>query len=272
MFRNFIAIGLLFATTQLVAQEEVKCFIMPKANIKTKFSAEHLDGSVYFCCRRCVKKFEGAPENYTVQANYQLVLTGQYVQSGCPCTGSEVDDSFKLRVGETDVKFCGGDCMNKVKNAEDEEEMMKLIFSKENFAKAFRKKEEEIDLSNAKCLLMPDQKASREFWVEYMNSKLFFCCEQCKNDFEKKKNDEEIMMRINEQLFSTGQYRQRLCPLSHKPIDGIDNVVDINGNRIRMCSEIHDADLKALDDSEGRARVFNDENFKKSFEKKKIEK
>ena len=54
--------------------------------------ASHNDGKVYFCCGNCKAKFEENAEPFVVKANHQLVLTGQYTQTGCPFSGGDLND------------------------------------------------------------------------------------------------------------------------------------------------------------------------------------
>jgi len=118
---------------------DVKCMMMPKKGVVENQSAEYLEGKVFFCCGGCVKKFAADPEKFSTAANQQLVATGQFVQTGCPISGGDVDDEQSSVVGGVAVKFCCDKCKAKVDGASSEEAKAELVFGKKRFAKAFEK-------------------------------------------------------------------------------------------------------------------------------------
>lgn len=119
----------------------VKCCIMTKANVKKEQTVAYRDGNVYFCCARCKGNFEKDKAKYAVQANQQLVQTEQYVQKACPISGQATDDAQSVKIGETEVHFCCGNCVAKVNGESDDAAKAKLVFGDEAFEKAFAKAE-----------------------------------------------------------------------------------------------------------------------------------
>ncbi|MEM7457623.1 MAG: hypothetical protein AAF456_25055 [Planctomycetota bacterium] len=57
--------------------EGVNCIIMTTRGASEEFVAEFNDGKVFFCCDRCQKAFLESPEDYSEQAERQLIATGQ---------------------------------------------------------------------------------------------------------------------------------------------------------------------------------------------------
>lgn len=105
------------------------------------FSAKHLDGTVYFCCGGCADSFAKDSSEYVAAANYQLTVTGQYVQKGCPFSGREVIEDAITEVGATKVGFCCKGCCGKVADTAEVKDQIKMVFNKETFEKGFAVKE-----------------------------------------------------------------------------------------------------------------------------------
>ena len=114
--------------------EGVKCVVAPRAAAADK-SAEYKEGKVYFCCGNCAAKFAEAPEKFTVNANQQLVATGQYKQKTCPLSGGPLNPETEIKVGDAKVAFCCNNCKGKVAEAEPKQQL-ELVFSDKAFEKA----------------------------------------------------------------------------------------------------------------------------------------
>ena len=119
---------------------DVKCFIIPKRDVKESKVVDHLDGKVFFCCPGCVSKWKKTPEKFTAVANLQLVQTGQYQQTKCPISGGDLDDEQVAEVDGQKVKFCCEHCVGKVAAASTDEAKRELVFGEKRFAKGFEKK------------------------------------------------------------------------------------------------------------------------------------
>ena len=119
--------------------DDVKCILMTKKNVVADKSVDYKEGKVYFCCDRCVKKFSSAPEDFSTAANRQLVATGQFVQTGCPISGGDVDEEQSSVVGGVTVKFCCEKCKAKVDGSKSDEAKASLVFGAKGFKKAFSK-------------------------------------------------------------------------------------------------------------------------------------
>lgn len=127
-------------STQMITAEDknplegLKCFMMPKKDVKEEKSVEYKDANVYFCCPGCVKKFAKDPEKYAAKANHQLVATMQYEQQGCPFSGGKLDDDTAIEVGGVEVKFCCNNCKGKAEKMEGDEQV-EALFGEEAWEK-----------------------------------------------------------------------------------------------------------------------------------------
>ncbi len=116
----------------------VQCIMMDMKVSPDNF-LEHQDGKLYFCCKRCMAKYNDDPDAYAAKANRQLVETGQYTQTACPFSGHPVADSVSATIGETEVGFCCAKCQAKVEGADDDDARTDMVFSNQSFEKGFEK-------------------------------------------------------------------------------------------------------------------------------------
>jgi YHS domain-containing protein len=119
---------------------DVKCFMMPKRDVKEEKFVEYMGAKVFFCCPGCVKKFNKDPEGYATQANEHLVKTGQFVQTMCPISGGEVDEEQVSEVDGQEVMFCCKNCKAKVDGAAGDAAKKELVYGAKSFEKGFSKK------------------------------------------------------------------------------------------------------------------------------------
>lgn len=118
----------------------VKCFMMPKRDVKEAKSVDHRDGKVFFCCPGCVKKWNKDPSKFESMANFQLVKTGQFKQTACPISGGDVDEEQFSEIDGVKVYFCCGNCKAKAEAAADDAAKRDLLFGEKLFEKGFAKK------------------------------------------------------------------------------------------------------------------------------------
>ena len=57
--------------------------------------AKYKDGNISFCSESCKVNFSKNTKKYSALGNYQLVSTGQYVQTNCPVTGRKLKKKSK---------------------------------------------------------------------------------------------------------------------------------------------------------------------------------
>jgi len=99
-------------------------------------SAAFEGGKVCFCCEKCVKAFEADSAKFAAKARQQLVVTGQFVQKGCPLSGGPVKAGTELTVGGASVGFCCPNCKGKVAKAGPDEQVTMVFGSGKGFALA----------------------------------------------------------------------------------------------------------------------------------------
>ena len=114
-------------------KHEVTCVVSGETIDSTEYS-NYKKGKVYFCCGGCKADFDEASANFAVAANYQLVATGQYMQTNCPVSGRGLNPEKVVKVANSDVTFCCGNCQGKTNKAENK---MTFIFANTSFDKGF---------------------------------------------------------------------------------------------------------------------------------------
>ena len=94
-----------------------------KKELKDHEFSTYKEGKVYFCCGGCKMDYDETPAKFSTKANFQLVSTGQYVQSGCPVTGKSPGHShhkkedFKyVTVEGLSVELCCAGCLKRLIN------------------------------------------------------------------------------------------------------------------------------------------------------------
>tara|TARA_B100001750_G_scaffold231332_1_gene229400 strand:- start:63 stop:557 length:495 start_codon:yes stop_codon:yes gene_type:complete len=111
----------------------VTCVVSGETVDKTEY-ASYKAGKVFFCCGGCKADFEDASTKFAVSANFQLVASGQYMQTSCPLSGRKLNPEKAVKVAGTDVTFCCGNCQGKTEKAEDK---LAFIFADVAFDKGF---------------------------------------------------------------------------------------------------------------------------------------
>ncbi|MFH1923423.1 MAG: hypothetical protein ABIP48_26470 [Planctomycetota bacterium] len=125
--------------------EKKKCVVVCPVSGKPASESTTLafqGGKVCFCCPKCKAAFEKEPEKFATKANLQLVLTGQFVQKGCPMSGGKVNPETEIALCGAKVGFCCKGCQGKVAKAEGDSQL-DLVFGAKAFKKGFEIKKEE---------------------------------------------------------------------------------------------------------------------------------
>ena len=129
------------------------------------------------------------------------------------------------------------------------------------------------DLVGIKCVMDGDKQASADSSVEYMHGKVYFCCDDCAAAFkaEMDKSDSEVLIKANHQLLLTGQYVQKACPITGKPV-AADKSVDVGGVPVGLCCAGCVAKVNGAADLAAKAKLcFVQASFEKGFELKAVE-
>jgi uncharacterized C2H2 Zn-finger protein len=108
--------------------------------------------------------------------------------------------------------------------------------------------------------------ASKEHAVKYKDGEVYLCCDKCPAAF--KADTKKYAVKANEQLVSSGQYKQVKCPLSGEDINPAASA-KVAGINVAFCCDNCKGKVAKL---KGKARadmVFSDAAFAKAFEKNK---
>lgn len=114
------------------------CVVESNRKVSGEYSADHLGGKVFFCCKSCAKAFQKDTKKFAAAANRQLVQTGQYVQTACPLVGGPVTDNHAAVVGGVPVQLCCEKCTAAIEKAKTDNEKIKLVFDPARFGQAFK--------------------------------------------------------------------------------------------------------------------------------------
>lgn len=166
MLRQFAAGSFLLTAVMMLATAYADDAATPEDGKKKEFSqkcpvsgakakedqtAEYKKGKVYFCCKNCKAAFtkgikkDSLSAKHAVNANAQLVSTGQYIQTKCPFTGGPM--KTESEIAGVKVKFCCGNCKKKADTSDDAG--LAKVFSDVGFKKGFEKKKEKKDEDKA---------------------------------------------------------------------------------------------------------------------------
>lgn len=106
------------------------------ADAKKDQASAYKEKEVYFCCEKCKAAFDTDNAKFAAKANHQLVQTKQFRQTKCPLSGGSFNKEQKSKIAGVSVRFCCDKCKAKADAAAPEEQLA-MVFSDENFKKAF---------------------------------------------------------------------------------------------------------------------------------------
>lgn len=86
--------------------------------VNMAISTETSEGPVYFCCPRCVKKFEAEPGKYAsaVKEQRNVLANRPKVQTVCPVSGEPVDQKVFIEHSGEKVNFCCNECVSRFRS------------------------------------------------------------------------------------------------------------------------------------------------------------
>lgn len=129
------------------------------------------DGPVYFCCKKCIKKFEDKPAKYAKELAAQRKVLAKLprVQVTCPVSGETVDTKIFAKDGDRKVFFCCKDCIAKYKKDPGK----------------YKAKLADSYTYQAKCPVKDEEIDPEAFITLATGQKVFFCCKRCDKKFLK---------------------------------------------------------------------------------------
>lgn len=272
LIKAILSFGVVVAALTFAPQQDdltgIKCVVKGQRAAVASAAVDYKDGKVYLCCESCAAAFKKDLEladdaKFSVKANHQLVLTGQYVQKGCPFSGGAVDENLISTVAGVAFGFCCADCQKKIDDLKTIEEKVALLFSESAFNKAFSPKQPEINLTGVKCMMMPKKDVVADQAVDYKDGKVFFCCGKCAKNFAKDAGP--FAVKANHQLVATGQFQQTACPISGGEMDD-EQVSEVNGVSVKFCCHRCKGKVDAAEGDKKTELVFG-RRFEKAFAK-----
>ena len=154
LIKSIFSICVVVATLSLAPGQQdltgIKCVVEGKRSAVASKAVDYKDGKVYLCCDHCADVFKkdaklAKDAKFSVKANHQLVLTGQYVQSACPFSDKAIDQNLTSTVAGVEIGFSCADCQSKIDGLKTIEEKVALLFSDPAFSKVFTVKQSEDD-------------------------------------------------------------------------------------------------------------------------------
>ena len=125
--------------------------------------------------------------------------------------------------------------------------------------------DEKDKLNGAKCPVS-GKPAKAESSVAYRDAKVYFCCDDCPESYNKDKA--KFATKANAQLAVTGQAKQQKCPIKNTDLNK-DTQIDVGGAKVAFCCNGCKGKVEKAKDDEKLEMVFADKVFEKAF---KVEK
>ena len=141
LISNILSAFLLVTVTIASDDKDTICPISGGMIKGSTVKAKYKDGNISFCSESCKVNFSKNTKKYSALGNYQLVSTGQYVQTNCPVTGRKLKKKSKkpkiVQINKQDVELCCGGCMKKASKMADAEKF-EFLFSDESLKKGYK--------------------------------------------------------------------------------------------------------------------------------------
>lgn len=132
----------------------------------------------------------------------------------------------------------------------------------------------QVNLTGVKCIVEGERAASRAAAVGYKNGKVYLCNAHCADAFKQGAEldeDAKFIIKANHQLVLTGQYIQKVCPISGDPVDEIFSLT-VGAAKIGFSCAQSRAEVTQLKTIEEKVTLlFSDAAFDKAFAPKSLE-
>ncbi len=119
---------------------------------------------------------------------------------------------------------------------------------------------EKVSMEGVKCLVAGAKDASAANSVDYLDGKVYFCCQNCPKKFEQDKA--KYATKANFQLVATKQYEQGACPYSGGKIDA-STAIEVAGTKVAFCCNNCKGKAEKMKDEEKLDSVFSEKAFEK---------
>jgi YHS domain-containing protein len=119
---------------------------------------------------------------------------------------------------------------------------------------------DKVSLEGVKCLVAGAKDAKAENSVDYLEGKVYFCCQNCPKAFANDKA--KFATKANHQLVATKQYEQGVCPFSGGKLDPSTSI-EIAGTKVAFCCNNCKGKAEKMKDDEKLESVFGEKAFAK---------
>lgn len=115
------------------ALKRARCVVQPDKPVSTQHSLVYRKGRLFFSSAASVETYRKDPKGFQSRANFQLVVTKQYLQHACPLSGETPDeDGAMIRIGGIDIEVLCADCAKEISN-DPLEEQIEMLFDADGF-------------------------------------------------------------------------------------------------------------------------------------------
>lgn len=119
-----------------------------------------------------------------------------------------------------------------------------------------------VSLDGVKCVVNTTVAAKRDVALDYHGGKVYFCCDGCRQTFEKE--SDKFTSQANLQLVQTKQAQQTRCPMSGQ-VSTNASKVSFQGTEVAFCC---DGCKKVFEEATAEEKLrlaFSDKAFAKAF-------
>ena len=120
---------------------------------------------------------------------------------------------------------------------------------------------EKVSMDGIKCIVAGSKAALAENSVDYLDGKVYFCCQNCPKKFEADKA--KFATNANYQLVATKQYEQGVCPFTGNKLDPA-KAIDVAGVKVSFCCDNCKGKAEKMKDDEKLESIFSQKAFEKA--------
>lgn len=151
--------------------------------IKESVSVDYKGKKVYFCCEKCLGKFNESPDKFKDQVKAQWsAMIPLRMQVTCPGCGKPASDKFASTENGETIHFCCEECKGKWDKGD--QDMRKALGKCYTF--------------QTRCPMMNDEQIDPKSSETIDGKTVYFCCDECKGGFAKDKA--AGMKKVEEQI------------------------------------------------------------------------
>jgi len=169
-----IALTMIVTTSRAKDRERAMAHKLPNCpvmgeEIDFSVSTDTKDGPVYFCCPKCIRKFNENPSKYSEEVGEQRTVLASMpkVQVKCPVSGEPIDPTAFAEVGGKKIYACCNKCAAKIKA--DPKKYSAALAGSYTY--------------QAVCPVSGEEISATAFSELPTGQTVYFCCNKCKKSF-----------------------------------------------------------------------------------------